>query len=61
VEVYEDASALIFAPSYDSRMEWINRAAAKYHRLMLDENGRAFIHKELAIISTWIADNAGKQ
>ena len=59
-EVYEDASALTFAPSYDSRMKWIKRAAAKYHRLMLDDNGRAFIHKELAIISTWISDNAGK-
>ena len=60
-EVYEDANALTYAPSYDSRMEWIKRAAAKYHRLMLDDNGRAFIHKELKIISTWISDNAGKQ
>ncbi|TCM61850.1 hypothetical protein EC844_1264 [Acinetobacter calcoaceticus] len=59
-DVYEDAPEGTNSADYDQRMVWINKAAEKYHRLMLDEKGRAFIHKELAIISTWIADNAGK-
>ena len=37
----------------DSRMKWIQKAAEKYHRLMQNEKGRAFLEKELAIIATW--------
>lgn len=37
----------------DSRMKWIQKAAEKYHDLMQDEKGRAFLEKELAIIATW--------
>ena len=35
------------AEDYDSRMIWINKAAEKYHRLMLDDRGRTFLHQEL--------------
>lgn len=38
---------------YDSRMEWIKKAAEKYHLLMLSDTGRPFLEKELAIIAGW--------
>jgi len=38
---------------YDSRMVWIQKAAKKYHRLMLSDTGRSFLEKELAIIAGW--------
>lgn len=39
--------------NYDSRMKWIKEAAKKYHRLMLNDNGRAFLQQELKTISKW--------
>ena len=39
--------------NYDSRMEWIQKAAEKYHLLMLSNKGRPFLEKELAIIAGW--------
>ena len=39
--------------NYDSRMVWINDVARKYHRLMLNEQGREFLISELRIIATW--------
>lgn len=39
--------------NYDSRMVWINNVAKKYHRLMLDPNGRNFLITELKFIATW--------
>ena len=41
------------AEDYDSRMIWIGKAAEKYHRLMLDDKGRSFLHQELRIITGW--------
>ena len=34
-------------------MEWIRKAAEKYHNLMLSDTGREFLEKELAIIAGW--------
>lgn len=39
--------------NYDSRMEWIQKAAEKYHLLILSNKGRPFLEKELAIIAGW--------
>ena len=39
--------------NYDSRMVWINKVAKKYHRLMLDTDGREFLISELRVIATW--------
>lgn len=39
--------------NYDSRMAWINDAAKKYHRLMLNDKGRNFLISEMRIIATW--------
>lgn len=44
--------------NYDSRMKWIQEAAKTYHRLMLDEFGKPFLEKELAIIAGWINSSA---
>jgi len=41
------------AENYDSRMIWIGKAAEKYHRLMLDDKGRNFLHQELQTITSW--------
>lgn len=41
------------AENYDSRMIWIGKAAEKYHRLMLDDKGREFLHRELQTITGW--------
>lgn len=39
--------------NYDSRMVWINNVAKKYHKLMLDTDGRNFLISELRVIATW--------
>ncbi len=39
--------------NYDSRMEWIQKAAEKYHRLMFSDKGRQFLEKELGVIAEW--------
>lgn len=51
--VYSEPLAHTKVQDYDSRMEWIQKAAKKYHRLMLSDTGRPFLEKELAIIATW--------
>ncbi|UYZ81556.1 DUF2515 family protein [Moraxella bovis] len=45
--------------NYNSRMVWIERAAKKYHRLMQDGAGRAFLKKELGVIASWVNDTTG--
>lgn len=39
--------------NYNSRMVWIKKAAEKYHLLMQDGAGRAFLKKELGVIAGW--------
>ena len=39
-------------------MEWIKKAAEKYHRLMLSDKGRVFLEKELIIIAGWGSSKA---
>lgn len=51
--VYSEPSATTKIENYDSRIEWIKTAARKYHRLMLDDNGRSFLENELGIIAGW--------
>lgn len=51
--VYQEPLSDTIVENYDSRMAWIDKAANKYHRLMLGEKGRQFLEKELAIIATW--------
>ena len=34
-------------------MEWIQKSAEKYHRLMLSDKGRPFLEKELGVIAEW--------
>lgn len=52
-EVYSEAPEGTIAENYESRMARIDKAAEKYHRLMLNDNGRNFLCKELGIIFTW--------
>lgn len=49
--VYSEPLANTKVANYDSRMEWINKAAEKYHRLMLNDKGRYFLEEELKIIA----------
>ncbi|MEG0431538.1 MAG: hypothetical protein RR536_08135, partial [Anaerovoracaceae bacterium] len=56
--VYSEPLAHTKVQDYDSRMEWIQEAARKYHRLMLSDTGRSFLEKELAIIAGWGNSNA---
>ncbi|WP_171525056.1 MULTISPECIES: DUF2515 family protein [Acinetobacter] len=51
--VYSEPLAHTKVQDYDSRMEWIQKAAEKYHTLMLSDTGRPFLEKELAIIAGW--------
>lgn len=51
--VYSEPLADTKVENYDSRMDWIQKAAEKYHRLMQHEKGRAFLEKEIAVIATW--------
>lgn len=39
-------------------MIWIKKAAEKYHHLMLDDKGRAFLHQELKTITGWSQSKA---
>jgi hypothetical protein len=34
-------------------MEWIQKAAEKYHSLMLNDKGRIFLEKEITNIAGW--------
>lgn len=56
--VYSEQLANTRVANYDSRMEWINEAAKKYHRLMLSDKGRLFLEKELVIIAGWANSKA---
>ncbi len=51
--VYSEPLPKTKVADYDSRMEWIQKAAEKYHTLMLSDTGRPFLEKELAIIGGW--------
>lgn len=51
--VYSEPLANTKVANYDSRMEWINKAAEKYHRLMQSDKGRYFLEEELKIIAKW--------
>ncbi|WP_171405355.1 DUF2515 family protein [Acinetobacter radioresistens] len=51
--VYSEPLPHTRVQNYDSRMEWIQKAAEKYHLLMLSNKGRPFLEKELAIIAGW--------
>ena len=51
--VYSEPLANTKVENYDSRMEWIQKAAEKYHRLMLSDKGRQFLEKELGVIAEW--------
>lgn len=51
--VYSEPLPHTKVENYDSRMEWIEKAAEKYHDLMLDDKGRSFLEKELGIIAGW--------
>ena len=51
--VYSEPLAHTKVQDYDSRMEWIQKAAEKYHTLMLSDTGRPFLENELAIIAGW--------
>lgn len=51
--VYSEPLANTKVADYDSRMEWIQKAAEKYHRLMLSDKGRSFLENELRIIAKW--------
>lgn len=51
--VHSEPLATTKVADYDSRMEWIQKAAEKYHRLMLSDKGRVFLEKELIIIAGW--------
>lgn len=53
-----DPNWYTYAPSEDSRMAWIVKAADMYHDLMQTEKGRGFIYKELESISEWANDIA---
>ena len=57
-EVYISPFSDTKAENYDSRMIWIKKAAEKYHRLMLDDKGRAFLHQELKTITGWSQSKA---
>lgn len=56
--VYSEPLATTKVANYDSRMEWIQKAAEKYHRLMLSDKGRVFLEKELIIIAGWGSSKA---
>lgn len=56
--VYSEPLANTRVANYDSRMEWIQKAAEKYHRLMLNDKGRSFLEKELIIIAGWVNSKA---
>ncbi len=43
--VYSEPLANTKVANYDSRMEWIQKAAEKYHRFMLSDKGRSFLEK----------------
>lgn len=51
--VYSEPLPQTKVQDYDSRMEWIQKAAEKYHSLMLSDTGRVFLEKELSIIAGW--------
>lgn len=56
--VYSEPLENTRVANYDSRMEWIQKAAEKYHRLMLNDKGRSFLEKELIVIAGWANSKA---